>query len=122
MKALKVIEEQNNLPDSDPFLVGKNFINKTSKEIDRDFGVGFSENFITKELGTWLGPFNSIYGTHLVKISQITEAKSPDLEEVKKAVLTDYLLEQKQDSTKNYIEALKKDYEVQINPKFNYQD
>ena len=122
LSALKVIQEQNNLPDSDPFLVGKNFINKTSKEIDRDFGVGFSENFITKELGTWLGPFNSIYGTHLVKISQITEAKSPDLEEVKKAVLTDYLLDQKQDSTKNYIKALKKDYEVQINPKFNYKN
>ncbi len=87
-----------------------------------DFGVGFSENFISKQPGIWLGPFNSIYGTHLVKISQIIEAKSPDLKEVKKAVLTDYLLEQKQDSTKNYIEALKKDYEVQINPKFNYQD
>ncbi len=122
LSALKVIQEQNNLPDSDPFLVGKNFINKTPKDIDRDFGVGFSENFIFQLPGTWLGPFNSIYGTHLVKISQITEAKSPDLEEVKKAVLTDYLLEQKQDSTKNYIEALKKDYEVQINPKFNYQD
>ena len=66
--------------------------------------------------------FQFYYGTHLVKISQITEAKSPDLEEVKKAVLTDYLLDQKQDSTKNYIKALKKDYEVQINPKFNYKN
>ena len=122
LSALKVIQKQNNLPDSDPFLVGKNFINKTAKDIDRDFGVGFSENFIFKQPGIWLGPFNSIFGTHLVKISQITEAKSPDLEEVKKAVLTDYLLEQKQNSTKNYIEALKKDYEVQINPKFNYQE
>ncbi len=122
LSALKVIQEQNNLPDSDPFLVGKNFINKTPKDIDRDFGGGFSENFIFKQPGTWLGPFNSIYGTHLVKISQITEAKSPNLEEVKKAVLTDYLLDQKQNSMKNYIEALKKDYEVEINPKFNYQD
>ena len=41
---------------------------------------------------------------------------------MKKAVLTDYLLDQKQDSMEIYIEALKKDYEVQINPKFNYQD
>ena len=122
VNALKVMRDQNNLPDSDPFLVGKNFINKTSKEIDRDFGVGFSENFIYREVGVWVGPFDSIYGTHLIKISQITEAKSPDFEEVKRAVLIDYLLDKKQESMKNYIEDLKKDYEIQINPKFNYQD
>ena len=122
VNAFKVMRDQNNLPDSDPFLVGKNFINKTSKEIDRDFGVGFSENFIYREVGVWVGPFDSIYGTHLIKISQITEAKSPDLEEVKRAVLINYLLDKKQESMKDYIEDLKKDYEIQINPKFNYQD
>jgi len=37
-------------------------------------------------------------------------------------VLIDYLLDKKQESMKNYIEELKKDYEIQINPKFNYQD
>ena len=121
-QALKVIQNQKSIPDSDPFLVGKNFINKTSKEIERDFGVGFSDHFINEQVGPWLGPFNSIYGTHLVKISQITQPKSPTLEEVKRAVLVDYQLDKKQEDMKGYIENLKRDYEVQINPKFNYQD
>ncbi|GIS75951.1 MAG: hypothetical protein CM1200mP12_16700 [Gammaproteobacteria bacterium] len=71
LSALKVIQEQNNLPDSDPFLVGKNFINKTPKDIDRDFGVGFFQKILFFNTRYWLGPFNSIYGTHLVKISKI---------------------------------------------------
>ncbi len=122
IQALKVIWDQKSVPDSDPFLVGKNFINKTSKEIDRDFGVGFSDHFIDAVAGSWLGPFESIYGTHLVKISQVIQPKSPSLEEVKRAVLVDYQLDKKQEGMKGYIEDLKEDYVVQINPKFNYRE
>ena len=119
-QALEVINQQTEIPDSDPFLVGKNFINKTLKEIDRDFGKGFSNNFSQGVKGLWLGPFNSIYGTHLIKISTIVEAKKPNYEEVKKVVLMDYFLDMKQQEMKNYIESLKEEYQVQINPKFNY--
>ena len=117
---MEVINQQTEIPDSDPFLVGKNFINKTLKEIDRDFGKGFSNNFSQGVKGSWLGPFNSIYGTHLIKISTIVEAKKPNYEEVKKVVLMDYFLDMKQQEMKNYIESLKEEYQVQINPKFNY--
>ena len=119
-QALEVINQQTEIPDSDPFLVGKNFINKTLKEIDRDFGKGFSNNFSQGVKGSWLGPFNSIYGTHLIKISTIVEAKKPNYEEVKKVVLMDYFLDMKQQEMKNYIESLKEEYQVQINPKFKY--
>ena len=118
--SLKIIQEQDGLPDSDPFLVGKNFLNKTPKEIDRDFGNAFSANIIQGTIGSWLGPFESIYGSHLVKISKIEEARKPVYEEVKKAVLMDYLLEKKQQEIRNFIDELKEEYEVQINPKFNF--
>ena len=65
-------------------------------------------------------PFTSIYGTHLIKISNIVQAKKPSYEEVKKVVLMDYFLDMKQQEMKNYIESLKEEYQVQINPKFNY--
>ena len=120
VNALRVIQDRNDLPDSDPFLAGKNFINKTSREIDRDFGAGFSDHFINAEAGVWLGPLDSIYGSHLIRISQITEARSPTLEEVKKTVVMDYLLDKKQENMKQYIEGLKKEYEVQVNPEFGY--
>jgi hypothetical protein len=118
--SLKIIQEEEGFPDSDPFLVGKNFLNKTPKEIDRDFGNGFSAFITQGKLDSWLGPFESIYGSHLVKISQIVGARKPNLNEVKKAVLTDYLLDMKQQDMRNYIEGLKGEYEIQINPKFNY--
>lgn len=120
--SLKFIQEQDGLPDSDPFLVGKNFLNKTPKEIDRDFGNGFSAYIIRGTKGSWLGPFESIYGSHLVKISKIKEARKPVYEEVKKAVLMDYLLENKQKEMRNFVDELKEEYKVQINPKFNYLD
>ena len=117
--SLKIIQEQDDLPDSDPFLLGKNFLNKTSKEIDRDFGNDFSTNIIRGTIGPWLGPYKSIYGSHLVKISKIIEARKPVYEEVKKGVLMDYLLEKKQQEMRNYIDELKEKYKVQINPKYN---
>ena len=117
--SLKIIQEEG-IPNSDPFLVGKNFLNKTPKEIDRDFGKGFSTYITQGKLDSWLGPFESIYGSHLVKISHIVEARKPNLDEVKKAVLTDYLLEIKQQEMRNYINGLKEEYEIQINPIFNY--
>lgn len=120
-KALSMIINQMEIPDSDPFLIGKNFINKSSKDVDRDFGLGFSDNLIKVETNTWLGPFKSIYGYHLLKVSKIIPAQSPKYEKVKREVLLDYLLEQKQESMKSFIDKLKKDYEIQINPKFNYQ-
>ena len=120
INSLKIIVDQDYLPDSDPFLVGKNFVNKTPKEIDRDFGSGFSANLINAIIGSWLGPFESVYGSHLVKISKIIDARNPDYEEVKKAVLIDYVLEKKQQEMKDFIQDLKKEYEIQINPKFNY--
>ena len=121
IKALDTVVNQKEVPDSDPFLIGKNFINKTTKEIDRDFGLGFSDYLIKAKTNTWLGPFKSVYGSHLVKVSRIIQAQSPNYEEVKREVLMDYLLDQKQESMKTFIDELKKDYEVQINPKFNYQ-
>ena len=119
--AIDILANKNEAPDSDPFLIGKNFINKTAKEVDRDFGLGFSQNLITAEINIWLGPFKSIYGSHLVKVSRVTQAQSPNYEEVKREVLMDYLLDQKQEGMKSFINELKKNYEVQINPEFNYQ-
>jgi len=119
--AIDILADQKEVPDSDPFLIGKNFINKTAKEVDRDFGLGFSDNLIKAEINIWLGPFKSVYGSHLIKVSRVTQAQSPNYEEVKREVLMDYLFDQKQESIKSFIDELKKNYEVRINPEFNYQ-
>jgi len=50
----------------------------------------------------------------------VVKARKPNYDEVKKAVLLDYLLEKKQTEMRSYIEELKNQYDVQINPKFNY--
>ena len=120
LNSLKQLVNQDIIPDSDPFLMGKNFLNKTAKEIDRDFGEGFSKNLIEAKLRQWIGPFKSTYGSHLVKISKVVKARKPNYNEVKKAVLLDYLLEKKQKEMRSYIEELKNQYDVQINPQFNY--
>ena len=100
--------------------MGKNFLKKTTKEIDRDFGKGFSDNIVNSKELNWVGPFKSIYGTHLIKISNITKSRSPTYEEVKKDVLLDYFLEMKQKGMQSYISNLKKEYDININPKFNF--
>ena len=79
LNSLKLIKDKNILPDDgDPFLVGKNFNNKTPKQIDRDFGKGFAKNLFNLKKGSWEGPFKSIYGFHLIKVSQVSKVKDPD--------------------------------------------
>jgi len=119
--ALIQLIKNETTPRSEPFLVGKNFLNKTAKEIDRDFGKGFARNLINLREGVWMGPFDSIYGSHLVKTSNFKEARMPEYVDVKKEVLLDFLLEKKQGQMRDYINSLKDKYEIKINPEFNYR-
>ena len=52
--------------DSDPYLLGKNFTEKTLKEIARNFGNKFIVAFDGMEPNKWSGPFESSFGHHLV--------------------------------------------------------
>jgi hypothetical protein len=100
--------------DGDPFLLGRNFVLKTPIEIERSFGKGFLDSLNSQEINSWVGPINSIYGSHLVNIRKSIASKVPNLEEVKDLVTEDLKFQIKSNEMKNFLKDLRKEYTVQV--------
>ena len=114
---IKLIQSDEGIR-SDPFMDKKNFSLKTDKEIERIFGKGFSKNLDNINLNQWSGPFRSIYGSHLILLLGKTQPKEASFEEVFNQVLSDFLLKTQEELDKSYLNDLKAEYKIVINPKF----
>ena len=101
---------------SDPFLLGKNFVDLSLREVERNFGNNFSRYFENIELNEWLGPFESAFGHHLIYITNFKEGSYPDINEVLEQVEADFLLNQKDIALEKYLNKVKSEYKIYINP------
>ena len=70
--------------------------------------------FETIEQNIWSKPIKSTYGSHLIKIISIRDARLPKLEEIKPRVIVDLNLQKKDSALSEYIQELKENYEVVI--------
>lgn len=61
----------------------------TEQDLERLFGNDFSSTVITLPPGEWIGPIESGYGLHIVKITNRIESRIPELTEVLQKVITD---------------------------------
>ena len=122
VKALKSIQ-QGEEPSKfgDPFLLGKNFSIKTSKELKRSFGDKFSDSIKSLEIKKWDGPISSEYGEHLIFLNSYTDSFLPELDQVRSIVVTDILARDQSQSTAKYLEELRKEYEIEILSDLNVQ-
>ena len=122
-EALRNIQEnEDTLPKSDPFMLGKNFVEKSRFEIQRDFGNQFSEVFEEPIFDRWLGPVESAYGFHAVKLLNKVQSITPSLNQVKEKVEVDFYLEEKQKTLDSFLSELRDKYQVIINPKYLFND
>jgi parvulin-like peptidyl-prolyl isomerase len=98
----------------DSFMMEYDFIQETPTVIARVFGSGFFEQLFTLETNTWQGPVQSGYGFHLVRISEKTDSRMPELASVIKKVRTDWMFEQRQKTNKEIYERFKERYEIVV--------
>ena len=102
--------------NSDPFFLGKNFINKNRDEISRNFGNIFSLNFSDDiTLNEWIGPYKSSFGHHIIKVNQSSPGFYPLITEVLNKVEVDLLNENKDKAVNKYIEEVKSEYTIFVN-------
>ncbi len=62
----------------------------TRSELANRFGSSFAEAMDEHDLGQWSGPVESAFGFHLVFLEEAVPERSPDLAEVRTAVLRDW--------------------------------
>jgi hypothetical protein len=98
----------------DRFMMKYDFVHETPLELTRIFGSGFAEQLFTLETNTWQGPVSSGYGFHLVRISEKTDARAPELAAVIEKVRTDFMFEQRQKTNKEIYDKFKERYEIVI--------
>ena len=96
------------------FLLGKNFSSKTIPEIERSFGERFSKDIQNVIPKVWSGPLNSEYGSHLIFVNSISDSFTPTLEEIKNIIINDVILENQNNSVKEYLKELRNKYQIEI--------
>ena len=90
------------------------FTLETPFEVARLFVQGFAEQIFQLGTDSWLGPIESGYGLHLVRINEKIDARMPELAAVIDKVRTDYMFEQRQKTNKAIYERFKERYEIVI--------
>jgi hypothetical protein len=74
----------------DPLPLASEFAAASEAEVTRLFGREFPKKLARLPVGRWSGPVESGYGLHLVLIRERSAGRSPPLNEVRDAVLTEW--------------------------------
>jgi len=98
----------------DSFMLQYDFVQETPFGVERLFGKVFAKQLFTLETNTWLGPIESGYGLHLVRISKKIDSRMPEFASVIEKVRTDWMFEQRQKVNKEIYERFKERYEIVV--------
>lgn len=118
-KALKDYQLDGIELKGDPFFLGKNFYQNSEEEIKRNFGELFYLVVDKLPLNEWSGPYESAFGEHIVFLKEVSAGFSPPFEKVLSRVQQDYLSQAQDQAIAEYINEIRSEYRVIINP--NYQ-
>ncbi|MEB3177948.1 MAG: peptidylprolyl isomerase [Nostocaceae cyanobacterium] len=78
------------------------------------FGGSFGREMAQVTETGWQGPFHSVYGSHLVNVTQIEPSHPPTLDEVKKKVRLDWFREERQKQNEQFYQKLRDRYTVSL--------
>jgi hypothetical protein len=85
-------------------------------EVAREYGDGFADVLAHLPVGIWLGPVESRYGAHLVRLESIEPGATPPLDEVRAQVTRDYEADRRQRTLATVLREMRWRYEVEVEP------
>ena len=103
-----------NAPAGDAFLLEGEFDSVPLGKLAKQFGEEFAAKLATLQLGQWLGPIESGYGVHLVKITARTDGRLPALADVRDAVRREWDNAGRLEANEKFYQELRERYEVVI--------
>jgi hypothetical protein len=98
----------------DPFLLGGNTENVSSRDVARDYGEKFAASLGELPPGKWTGPVESGLGMHLVCVTNRSEGRLPQLNEVREAVRREWANDYRLESNRKFYDALLSCYTVTV--------
>ena len=96
----------------DASMINNLHFNIDEEGLDRIFGSGFGSTVLSIPTGEWTGPIQSGYGLHIVRITNRTESRIPELKEVLQKVITDMSYENRKAAEDQFYSELVPRYKV----------
>lgn len=97
----------------DPFLLLREYTDRTGREIAELFGADFAAALDGLAVGGWHGPVRSTHGTHLVRVLGRSAPPPPALDAVRERVEKDLTEAQRSERNRDALAALRERYDVQ---------
>lgn len=98
----------------DATLLPAEFRFATKGEVARLFGETFGNQLLEMKSGRWSGPIESSYGVHVVRIRARTPVRTPELAEVRDAVLRELLVVRRRQALEAAYAKLRQRYTVMV--------
>lgn len=108
----------------DPFMMRYHYENLSNIQLKNNFGKQFSEKLASEYLNSnnkstqtghhWFGPIESIYGWHLIKMTNVQSRSLPAYQIVKEKVLTTFMEHKRITANKAMYKQLLAKYKVNI--------
>ncbi|MEF9942842.1 MAG: peptidylprolyl isomerase [Burkholderiaceae bacterium] len=86
----------------------------SKSELERIFGTQFAEQAVEQPLGRWVGPLNSGFGVHLVRLESIEREQRPALEHVRPLVEREWQNRRRQELSQAVFERLQTKYSITV--------
>ena len=85
--------------------------------VARDFGASFAAALVKVPVGEWVGPIDSSFGAHYVRVSDRTPAVAPPLAAVRDHVVREWENDRRQRARNDAYTKMRRGYEVSIEAK-----
>lgn len=98
----------------DPTMIERQFVDVPLRDVAAQFGDAFATRLAELPRGQWQGPVESAYGVHVVRVSERTDGRAPELDEVRDVLRRDWLNERRIEANEDYYQSLLKRYSVTV--------
>ena len=113
--AMLKAQRDNRLADqlpADPFMFQTEYSERTPQQVAQVFGIAFAGALAKLPAGGWVGPVESGYGWHVVRVEETVAPRVPELEEIESMVREAWMKEQRAALQKTAYERARSRYEV----------
>lgn len=83
-------------------------------EVSRQFGAEFTSQLLGIEPGRWVGPIETEYGFHLVRIDERIDAEIPELSKVRRDVEREWTFLRQKELQETFYRELRDRYNVTV--------
>jgi peptidyl-prolyl cis-trans isomerase C len=98
----------------DPFLLGRELHRRSAVDLSGAFGAPFGAAVMALEPGSWSEPIASVFGLHLVRVTEHLAGHGPRLAEVREAAVRDWTEDRRTAVNRAALDRLRAGYDVRV--------